>query len=88
MDKQTKNMLNIDPVPQAKHVSIRTASNGYIVDVGCMTFVTQSLDQLLTSLREYYDNPIAIAEWFTENKKQCKQEQIALKVDEELDEPF
>jgi len=41
-----------------KDVAIVKAVNGWIIRVGCKTFVTTDWDFLQRELKEYYDNPI------------------------------
>lgn len=41
----------------ARPVTIKWVANGWIVDVGCQSFVFQSVLDLLTNLDEYLKNP-------------------------------
>lgn len=40
-------------------IALRRVVNGYVVGVGCMEFVFNSFDELVSELREYHDDPRA-----------------------------
>lgn len=39
------------------HVNIRHVHNGFIVEVGCQTFVFETYDKLSKYMKMYYDDP-------------------------------
>lgn len=48
------------------NVNIRKAENGFIVEVGCKTFIRLSWNDVCRDLAEYWDNPNEA------QKKYCK----------------
>ena len=53
-------------VSNLQEAKIRRVANGFIITVGCKTFVSKDWDEVATGLGEYWENP-AVAE-----KKFCK----------------
>jgi hypothetical protein len=47
----------IKPVKQIRNVTIESLHNGYIIRVGCQTFVLESADAVVANLRSYLANP-------------------------------
>ncbi len=50
-------MINVTNKENSQAVEIKQCANGYIVMVGCKTIVFESLESLITELREYFNNP-------------------------------
>ena len=54
------------PIPNPQGAEIRKVANGFIITVGCKTFVSKDWGEVATGLGEYWENP-TVAE-----KKFCK----------------
>ena len=52
-----------------RSIEIKPAANGYYINIGCQTFVFESLANLLYRIDEYYNNPAKIEEHFNERKE-------------------
>ena len=39
------------------HVNIRHVHNGFIVEVGCQTFVFETFDKMVKYMKMYYEDP-------------------------------
>lgn len=51
-----------------KSTSIKQVDNGYIITVGCKTFVIESLDKLIKLLTVYLTNPDTTEDMWYKNK--------------------
>jgi hypothetical protein len=56
--------LNISSSNATRSCKIIKVANGYQVEIGCQTFVFESLANMLYRLDEYYTNPSKIEEHF------------------------
>ena len=52
-----------------RSIEIKPAANGYVIEIGCQTFVFESLGSMLGRIEEYYNNPAEIEQHFMEHKK-------------------
>ena len=50
-------------------IEIKPAANGYIIDIGCQTFVFGSLAGMIFRIEQYYSNPSEIEQYFNEHKE-------------------
>ena len=50
-------------------IEIKPAANGYIIDIGCQTFVFDNIVTMLSRIEEYYRNPAEIEQYFNEHRK-------------------
>lgn len=53
---------------EPRQITIDPIANGYIIKIGCQTFVFESLISMLSRIEEYYKNPIEIEQYFNEHK--------------------
>ena len=65
----TVNGLGKEPIHE---VRIRKAENGFIVDVGCKTFVAQTWKIVSDGLKLYYDSPKDAYEIFVRGNDEHK----------------
>lgn len=52
-----------------REINIKPAANGYTVNIGCQTFVFESIVSMLSRIEEYYKNPDETEKYFNEHKK-------------------
>ena len=50
--------------PEARDVNIKKVANGFIVNIGCQTFVTKTWLEASTGLAEYWTDPVAAEKKF------------------------
>lgn len=63
-EERIRGLGEVEPVPTCPEVSIQKVQNGFIVHVGCKTFVSQSWDEVSEGLSDYYAHPAkAIRKW-------------------------
>lgn len=55
-----------EQVSNPQEATIRRVANGFIITVGCKTFVSKNWDEVVAGLGEYWENPPAA------EKKFCK----------------
>ena len=67
-DTSTPNNPILNPLKRREwlRVEISKVDNGFIVSIGCATFVETSWDKICKALKEYWDNPEEA------EKKYCK----------------
>lgn len=53
----------------ARSINISKVANGYKVEIGCQTFVFESMISMLRRIEEYYNDPGAVEKHFLEFKK-------------------
>jgi hypothetical protein len=66
---QANTPLYIGGGNRPRPIEIKPAANGYAVEIGCQTFVFESLGSMLCRIEEYYNNPAEIEQHFNEHKK-------------------
>jgi len=54
--------------PGTQDVTIRKASNGFIVTVGCKTFVAKTWEEVSTGLKLYFNDPAAAEKKYLSKK--------------------
>lgn len=59
----------IDNSTKPRDITIKPMANGYCLDIGCKTFVFESLDNLLYRVYEYYTNPAKVELHFESTNK-------------------
>lgn len=47
----------IQPEQKCRVVTIHKVENGFLIQVGCKTFVSKDWDEVSRELKKYYDNP-------------------------------
>ena len=52
-----------------REINIKPVANGYCINIGCQTFVFESLANLLYRIEEYYNDPAKIEDHFNERKE-------------------
>lgn len=52
-----------------RSIEIKPAANGYVIEIGCQTFVFESIVSMLSRIEEYYRNPNGVENYFMEHKK-------------------
>ena len=52
-----------------RQITISPVANGYTINIGCQTFVFESLANLLYRIEEYYNDPAKIEGHFNERKE-------------------
>lgn len=57
------------PIKNGRTVRIHPIDNGYVVTVGCKTFVFETLEKLLDNLSAYYNNPEHVEMRYTETEQ-------------------
>ena len=50
-------------------ITIEGVANGWIAKVGCMTFVSEDKDKMLSELGRYIDNPVEVEKEYTAKLK-------------------
>lgn len=50
-----------------KNITIKPAQNGWIIEVGCSTFVAISKERMLDEIRRYIDSPSVVEDEYREN---------------------
>lgn len=53
------NVPNPQVIPQARPVIIKKVANGFVLEIGCSTFVAKSWSEAATGLGEYFTDPVA-----------------------------
>lgn len=61
--------FNIGGQSVPRKIEIKPAANGYIIDIGCQTFVFGSLAGMIFRIEQYYSNPAEIEGYFMEHKE-------------------
>lgn len=54
---------------KARSISIEPKANGYALNIGCQTFVFESLDNMIYRIHEYYSNPLKVESHFESTNK-------------------
>jgi hypothetical protein len=52
-----------------RSISIEPKANGYALNIGCQTFVFESLDNMIYRIHEYYSDPLRIESHFESTNK-------------------
>lgn len=52
-----------------KEIKIKPANNGWIVEIGCQTFVAENKEKMLNEIGRYIDKPDEVEKEYTENPK-------------------
>ncbi len=52
-----------------RSIGIEPKANGYILNIGCQTFVFESLDNMIYRIHEYYSDPLRIESHFESTNK-------------------
>lgn len=59
-----------------KQIKIKPANNGWIVDIGCQTFVSEDKDKMLKEIGRYIDNPTEVEKEYMKNPKNRSEEPV------------
>lgn len=51
-----------------RSIEIKPAANGYVIEIGCQTFVFENIVSMLSRIEEYYRNPGEVEQYFNEHK--------------------
>jgi hypothetical protein len=52
-----------------KDIKIKPANNGWIVEIGCQTFVAENKDKMLSEIGRYIDKPEEVKKEYMESAK-------------------
>ena len=52
-----------------RSISIEPKANGYTLNIGCQTFVFESLDNMIYRIHEYYSDPLKVESHFESTNK-------------------
>lgn len=55
-----------------RNVLIKPVLNGWIIEVGCQKVVFGNMDSMLSTLKEYLENPEGTERWFRERAVNAK----------------
>lgn len=61
--------FNIGGQSVPRPIQIQPVANGYTINIGCQTFVFESIVSMLSRIEEYYRNPAEIEGYFMEHKE-------------------
>lgn len=61
--------FNIGGQSVTRSIEIKPAANGYIIEIGCQTFVFENIVSMLSRIEEYYRNPAEVEGYFMEHKE-------------------
>lgn len=63
---------NLAEIPAWYDVQVKKVSNGFIIQVGCKTFVTKTWDEAAIGIAMYFDDPKAARQKFCEDERPTK----------------
>lgn len=61
--------VGISNQQKPRSISIEPKANGYALNIGCQTFVFESLDNMIYRIHEYYSDPLRIESHFESTNK-------------------
>lgn len=61
--------VSISNQQKPRSISIEPKANGYALNIGCQTFVFESLDNMTYRIHEYYSDPLRIESHFESTNK-------------------
>lgn len=65
----TSSSVRISDQQKPRSISIEPKANGYILNIGCQTFVFESLDNMIYRIHEYYSDPLKVESHFESTNK-------------------
>lgn len=61
--------VSISNQQKPRSISIEPKANGYALNIGCQTFVFESLDNMIYRIHEYYSDPLKVESHFESTNK-------------------